>query len=120
MTPGYLSHGMDLPSTCVYFRVGSGKTVACLKLDLDLAASGDVSNDKSRKVVVAVFDHDILDRLGGRFSRPDSLPRGSITLESRPRRRYPVVETLSGVGEVTVPAEWCRTVLIRVVGAEPM
>jgi hypothetical protein len=84
---------------------------ACLEHYLGRAATLDVLNDKHCKILVAVADADVFD-IGGRFARPSSLSRGSITVESRPRCRYPVVESLAGVSEVTVPAEWCRAVLM--------
>ena len=90
-----------------------------IELGLGLAPSGDVVDDELREVLVAVADRDVLDSLGRKFSRPGRLARRSVAFQARPRCRDPVVEALAGIGEVAVPSERGRAVLIRVVGAEP-
>jgi hypothetical protein len=47
-----------------------GRDGASLKDDLYLVTSFDVCDDESRKVLVAVVDHDVFDCIGGRFARP--------------------------------------------------
>lgn len=84
------------------------------------AATGDVVDDKAHEVVVAVGDLYFFDCVCRRLARPGGLPCRSVAVEPGARRGDPVVETLAGVGEVSVPAEGRGAVLVGVVGAKPV
>jgi hypothetical protein len=82
-------------------------------------APAEVLIDERHEVSTAVSD----DGLGmitvvGSFARPEGVPGGAVAIEFGAAGGDPFAEAFAGVGEVAVPAERCRAVLVGVVGAE--
>lgn len=82
--------------------------------------SSDFIQDVLDEVFVPVSDRSLGCGLGGGFSWPGCLSRGTVAIQAGAAGRDPVAQARSGVSEVAVPAERRRTVLIGVVGAQPM
>lgn len=62
-----------------------------------------ILTDKLCEVCGAIEDHCVLGNPQGMLARPRSLPGRSVAVEACPGHRYPVAESLTGVGEVAVP-----------------
>src|SRR5690606_12931628 len=77
-------------------------------------------DDELHEVGIAVSD-DLLDDLDRAIlTGPDRQPCGPVSIETGATRGHPVAQTLLRVSEVSMPAQWGRAVLVRVIGAEPV
>ena len=77
-------------------------------------------DDELHEVGIAVSDDllDVFDRVI--LTGPDCQPCGPVSIETGATRGHPVAEPLPRVSEVSMPAQWGRAVLVRVIGAEPV
>ena len=78
------------------------------------------SQHKIRELVIAIFDDNVFDLRCRFFTRPGRLPCRAVSVEACAGGCDPVAEALSSVHEITVPSQWCRSVLFWVVGTEPV
>jgi hypothetical protein len=67
-----------------------------------------------------VGDDDVLDSIRWTFPWPSRLARRPIPLQAGTSCRHPVAKALSGVGEVAMPSQRRRAVLLGIVGAQPV
>src|SRR5690625_4920234 len=80
----------------------------------------DLCQDEIRELVIAIFDDNVFDLRCRFFARPGGLPCRAVSVEACAGGCDPVAEALAGVHEITVPSQWCRSVLFWVVGTEPV
>lgn len=77
-------------------------------------------DDELHEVGIAVSD-DLLDVFDSVIlTGPDCQPCGPVSIETGAACGHPVAQPLPRVSEVSMPAQWGRAVLVRVIGAEPV
>jgi hypothetical protein len=87
---------------------------------LGMSAAVHVVGYKPDEVLVAVRDDGLARFCDRLFAWPIGLSSGPVAVESGAGSGDPVAQALPGIGEVAMPAEWCRSVLIWAVGADPV
>src|SRR3546814_4094458 len=91
-----------------------------VELVLRCLASLNVSNYERDKVGYPVGDHRLFGVSRRLVPGPGGLPCGAITIESSPARSYPVSEAEASIRKVAMPPQRCGSVLVGVVGAQPV
>src|SRR5699024_4643565 len=75
---------------------------------------------RSPEVGIPVSD-DLFDDLDRSiFTGPEGLASRTIPIEPCATCGDPIAQTLPRIGEVSMPPQWRRSILVRVIGAEPV